>query len=301
MRPFHIEKAVLSGYFKPIMIIEKMQESERKKILDYLLPYEKFSVNLFAQILNGAKSIYIVKGNFGEIHGVFDWYQGSSLHHCLPDVYGKNRHEMESAFVHFFNEMTMKYLFSISGEESGTLMLKSIIVKHFNKSPSTENEYYMMENERYDSAKDLKKMNKQLIVENAGTEEIEKIFILQEGFEKEEVVIEGHNFDRDLSFARFENFVEENAVYVGKIKNIPLCKLTVNAMGKNYALLAGIYTLPKYRKHGLAKAIVNSVTQKLLLADKKSVLFVKKSNIPAIKVYTDTGFKRFCDYRILYY
>jgi predicted GNAT family acetyltransferase len=283
------------------MTITRLEESERNSILNWMLPYEKFSVTLYSQILNGASAVYVVRGNFGEIHGVFSWYAGSSIHHCLPDVYGKNRAEMENAFAVFFKEYTTDYLFSVSGEEAGTLMIKKVLEERLEKIPEVQLEYYLMENQRFDSVKDLSKMNRQLIIENAGEEEIESLFKLQEAFEKEEVLLDSRDFNRDKSLAKFENFIEANAVYVGKIKNVPLCKLTVSCEGLNYALIAGVYTLPGYRGHGLAKALVNSVTETLSLKKKKSVLFVKKANKAAIKVYNDTGFKRFSDYMILYY
>ena len=73
------------------MFIELMQDADKNEILSYMLPYEKFSVTLYSEILHGGKSIYVLRGNFGEIHGIFSWWQGSSIHHCLPEVYGKNR------------------------------------------------------------------------------------------------------------------------------------------------------------------------------------------------------------------
>ena len=90
-------------------------------------------------------------------------------------------------------------------------------------------------------------------------------------------------------------------VFVGKIKNAPLCKLTVSAQGKNYVLLGGVFTVPKYRNCGLAKALLNSVSQKFAAQSKKCTLFVKTENKAAIKVYEKTGFKKFCNFEILYY
>ena len=119
--------------------------------------------------------------------------------------------------------------------------------------------------------------------------------------EKEEVVLEPELFNEDHCLAKFENFVDAGAVFVGKIKNAPLCKLTVSAQGKNYVLLGGVFTVPKYRNCGLAKALLNSVSQKFAAQSKKCTLFVKTENKAAIKVYEKTGFKKFCNFEILYY
>ena len=53
------------------MFIELMQDADKNEILSYMLPYEKFSVTLYSEILHGGKSIYVLRGNFGEIHGTF--------------------------------------------------------------------------------------------------------------------------------------------------------------------------------------------------------------------------------------
>ena len=200
-----------------------------------------------------------------------------------------------------FEENSIKYIFSISGEKSGTLMLKKILENSFEKIPKVQIEYFLMENGRFDSAKDLARMNRQLSVEKCGEQEISRVFPLQVEFEKEEVVLEPELFNEDHCLAKFENFVDAGAVFVGKIKNAPLCKLTVSAQGKNYVLLGGVFTVPKYRNCGLAKALLNSVSQKFAAQSKKCTLFVKTENKAAIKVYEKTGFKKFCNFEILYY
>ena len=86
------------------MVIVKMEEQDFRKTVDFLIPYEKFCVMLFSQVLNKAGWIYILKGNFGEIHGVFSWCGGRTINHCIPDIYGKNCREIEIAFVNFFSE-----------------------------------------------------------------------------------------------------------------------------------------------------------------------------------------------------
>lgn len=283
------------------MLVELMHKNEVKDVLDYLSPYEKFSVVLYSQILHGACQVYIIRGSFREIHGVFSWWQGSSIHHCIPDASGKSFPEVKNALEAFFRERTVKYIFSIAGERSGNLLFREILESSFGKKPDVQIEYDLMENGRFDSVKNLQKMNTQLKVEVCKEKDEKKVFALQKAYEKEEVVIDGADFDEDSCRAKFENFVEANAVYIGKVSNVPLCKLTVSAAGRNYAQIGGVFVIPKYRNHGLATTLLNSVAQRLQSDGKKCVLFVKKTNTPAIKAYTCTGFKKICDFQILYY
>ncbi|MGI5058827.1 GNAT family N-acetyltransferase [Treponema pectinovorum] len=283
------------------MRIEMMKEDEKQKILEYMLPYEKFSLTLYAEILHDAKSIFVLRGHFNEIHGVFSFIQGITIHHCLPNIYGKNLIEIQNAFLLFFNEHTPKFLFSIVGEETGTKFLKEFISKNFFKSVKSQINYFLMEEGRFDSKKSIQKANRQLVVEKCAENDFDKIFEMQVAFEKEEVVIDGFKFDEDACRERFELFLDAGAVYAGKIKNVPLCKLTVNAVGKNYALLAGIYTLEKYRNHGLAKTLVDCVCQKFHTQQKKCILFAKVNNLPALKVYDECGFRKICNFCIIYF
>ncbi len=283
------------------MTIQKMMEEERTMVLNYLLPYEKFCVLLFSQIQQKSPSVYLIKGNFGEIHGVFSWWKGSAIHHCIPDVYGKNRTEIESAFTEFFYDMTVDYIFSIAGEKAGCQLISKVLHDTFFKRPKVVIQNKLMENKRYDSKKDLTGMNQQLEFSVCKEEEFEKILPMQLAYEKEEIEIPGHEIEEESCRAKLENYVEASAVHLGKIKNVPLCKATVTSSGKNWILLGGVYVLPKYRKHGLGKALIEYMEKTAQASGKKITLFVKNDNIPAKKLYESCGFKSFCDYQILYY
>lgn len=278
-----------------------MQSDERQKIIDFLVPYEKFCVTLLGEVLAKSPSIYVVKGNFGEIHGVFSWWQGSAIRHCLPTVYSKTRLELERAFEVFFREHTLKFLFSVVGEFSGTQMLLKLIEEKFSKKPTLSIDYNLMENNRFDSKKNLLGINTQMEFSICDKNEIDRIFPIQAAYEKEEVVLTNEKFDDDSSRAKFENFVEAKAVYLGKINGVCLSKATITTRAKNYVMLGGVYTVPKYRKHGLAKALVNHICTQMDLQGKKITLFVKKENSVALRLYESCGFKTFCDYKIVYY
>jgi ribosomal protein S18 acetylase RimI-like enzyme len=283
------------------MTITLIKEEERDSIIEYLLGYEKFCVSLLSDILHGGKSIYVVRGNFGEIHGVFSWWMGRSILHCLPDVNGRNHIELEQAFSKFFLEHTIKYLFAVIGEQSGTDFIRKVIFKTFNKEPDVQIEYYLQENRRFDSRKNLDGMNHQLSFSVCTMDEADKAFKVHAEYEKEEVLIPGQEFDEPYAREKFELFVESGAVYLGKIKNTILTKASISAMAKNYYMLGGVYTVPKYRNHGIAKAMVNYMTTKFEKENKTLVLYVKKDNAVALKLYQDTGFKTVCDWKILYY
>lgn len=283
------------------MKIVALEKVDREKVIQFLLPYEKFSVTLMSEILHGAESVYVVLNHFGNIKGVFSWWKGSSIHHCLPDAYGKNKVELENAFVEFFKDENMKYLFSLIGEEAGNELIKNVIEKNFSKTPTHKLEYFLLENNRYDSKVSVERMNTQLSISICKEEEIEEIFPLQLEYEKEEVLISGKEINENGCYAKLESYIEAGAIYLGKIKNKCLCKATITEKGKNYVMLGGVYTIPKYRNHGLAKALLYNICQEFNKRNKKIALFVKKENVPAKKLYEALGFKKVCNYEILYY
>ena len=283
------------------MVIVKMEEQDFFKTVDFLIPYEKFCVMLFSQVLNKAGWIYILKGNFGEIHGVFSWCGGRTINHCIPDIYGKNCREIEIAFVNFFSERSLNFLFCIAGEKAGSEFIKDILRKNFGCSPFFSIDNKLMENGRFDSKINHLRENNQLLVSPCKIEEIDSIFPMQFDYENEEVAIPGHKISPEACFANLENYVEAGAVYIGKIGKNCVCKASVTAVGKGYILLGGVFTVQKYRRHGLAKKLINFLWEKMEQENKKITLFVKSDNIPALRLYSSCGFKSFCDYEILYY
>lgn len=283
------------------MKIQKLSDVDFTHIYNFIKPYEKYCVLLYSFVLQKNQAVYVLTGNFGEIHGIFSWFKKSTIHHCLPDIYGKNKQEIETAFIDFFKTENTKYIFCISGEKNGTEFLKTILQNNFQKKTSHIIENKLFENGRFDTKMNSFHSNKQITFSKAKLSEIDEIFLIQKEYEKEEVLISPYKFNPDVCYANLENFIEASCLFVGKIKNKILCKATISAIGENYVLLGGVYTIPQFRKHGLAKSLILFLWKTMEKSNKKITLFVKTTNFAAIKLYESCGLKPFCDYEILYF
>lgn len=283
------------------MTVTKAAVSEYPLITEFLRPYEKYCVALFSQVQKESPSIFVLKNNFGKISGVFSWWMGSSIQHCIPEISEKNRHEIEKAFAQFFSEYSVNYLFSVIGEQTGTRLIQSVLEQNFDKIPLCSVQNQLLENGTFGSKKNILRQNTQVQFSVCTDEEIPAVFPIQLAYEKEEVNVLNLPINEDSVLANFENYVDAGAVFLGKIKNTCLCKATVTARGEKYVLLGGVYTVPKFRRHGLAKAMINYIWDETEKSGEKITLFVKNDNEAAQKLYASCGFKKICNYEIVYY
>jgi predicted GNAT family acetyltransferase len=61
---------------------------------------------------------------------------------------------------------------------------------------------------------------------------------------------------------------------------------------EDVAHIAPVYTLPKFRRRGYATSACSALAQELLNTNERTILFVSKNNIPALKVYRKIGFTK---------
>ncbi len=148
----------------------------------------------------------------------------------------------------------------------------------------------------------------------------DELFPLQEGFEKEEVLFEGHSFDPALARYTLEHTLKTQTVCAliktGAAGGVPaaiktsaganagtkvVAKAGTNATGKNYVQIGGVYTVPSERGHGYAGIVVSHLARLFTLRGKKIVLFVKETNKNAQQTYKKAGFSGTGYFSIYYY
>lgn len=61
-------------------------------------------------------------------------------------------------------------------------------------------------------------------------------------------------------------------------------------------VIAGVETLPQYRKRGLATSIVSTILKEAFRSTDTVMLFVNNDNLEAIRVYEKLGFRKFADF-----
>jgi ribosomal protein S18 acetylase RimI-like enzyme len=128
-----------------------------------------------------------------------------------------------------------------------------------------------------------------------------ELFVLQANYEKEEVMPPGAQFDPALCRKTVEHIIEENMLLTAEYKGRLVGKVNINAQSWNYLQIGGVYVLPEYRGLGIAQAMTAALVRELSPFNKLFTLYVKKANLPALRVYDKLGFVIIEDYRISYF
>jgi predicted GNAT family acetyltransferase len=127
------------------------------------------------------------------------------------------------------------------------------------------------------------------------------LFPLQTGYEKEEVLPPGAKFYPASCRKVLESLIVGNMIMTAELEGKLVGKININGYSNKYFQIGGVYVLPEYRNMGIARAMTFSLIREYAHIKKYFTLFVKKKNIPARRVYDNTGFEKIADYRITYY
>jgi predicted GNAT family acetyltransferase len=132
-------------------------------------------------------------------------------------------------------------------------------------------------------------------------EDIDSLFPLQAGYEIEEVLPKGAQFNPALCRKGLEQLVKGGMILAAEMDGRLVGKININAVSFTRLQIGGVFVDPAYRGQGIAKMMTSEIIKLLLPLGKNFSLFVKKINTAAVKAYTKTGFTKFADYRINYY
>jgi ribosomal protein S18 acetylase RimI-like enzyme len=131
--------------------------------------------------------------------------------------------------------------------------------------------------------------------------ELEEIAKLQEAYEKEEVLPRGAVFNGVHSHINLEHILAKEKVVVALLGSRIVGKINTNAESFSCSQIGGVYVLPELRRRGIALKMSAVFLSTIIAERQKIILFVKKRNIPARRVYRRLGFTGLGDYRIIYY
>ena len=129
----------------------------------------------------------------------------------------------------------------------------------------------------------------------------ESLYLLQRGYEVEEVLLEDSIFNVNLCRQNLRSLLKRETVLVAYHKGIPVAKAGTNARGYGFSQVGGVYTLPEYRGNGISAYLMALLARREWDQGRALALFVKKTNLPARSLYHRGGFKRMGDFRITYY
>jgi len=140
-----------------------------------------------------------------------------------------------------------------------------------------------------------------LTIRMAAMSDTKALFPLQAGYEQEEVLPLGAQFEPAVCLKGLEYLIAQKMLLMAELEGRPVGKVNINAQSYNCLQIGGVYVRPEFRSLGIAQALTTALIQNFARQKQHFTLFVKKTNIPARRVYDKLGFAKIGDYRISYY
>lgn len=140
-----------------------------------------------------------------------------------------------------------------------------------------------------------------LSISTVKAKDIPQVFPLQEGYEKEEVLLEPDHFNKAVSMLLFKQKVKKYPHYMGLYGGEIVSMARINARGWSYSQIGGVYTLRSCRNLGYAGETVAYLMNEIFKKGRAPALFVKTGNMPALALYRRLGFVDKSPFSIAYF
>jgi ribosomal protein S18 acetylase RimI-like enzyme len=131
--------------------------------------------------------------------------------------------------------------------------------------------------------------------------DMDALTVLQAGYEQEEVLPKGADFNPAVSRLNTEKIFSGEQILTAELGGRLVGKINTSAVSFSRFQIGGVYVHPDYRGLGIARRMTAEFVRSLITHGRGINLFVKKSNFAAISVYRRLGFEFLADYRISYY
>jgi ribosomal protein S18 acetylase RimI-like enzyme len=131
--------------------------------------------------------------------------------------------------------------------------------------------------------------------------DMDGLFILEEAYQREEVLAQGADFNPLYCSLSLKSMLAREQILAAELGGRLVGKININALSFSRYQVGGVYVLPEYRGRGIARRMTAAFTGTLLSRGMGVNLFVKKQNSAAQAVYRRVGFRWREDYRICYY
>ena len=179
-------------------------------------------------------------------------------------------------------------------------------------NPHTEINYYLMvitaeeflKKHNLHGAKDTASTGYEtgkLNIKRAAVRNAKNLFPLERDYQLEEVIINPKNYNPRFILENFKNTLAKNIVLFAEKDGVPVSKAGTNAQGFYTDQIGGVFTVKQERGKGFAREVMIRLLSCIFKEKKTASLFVKRKNIPAVKLYENLGFKIMNDFRICYF
>jgi ribosomal protein S18 acetylase RimI-like enzyme len=194
-------------------------------------------------------------------------------------------------------ERFLSRIHSVMGMKPCVLTFEAAVAKQ----PYASVDYHMMVRDLRGWAPSPETAPRTVSVRKAFPEDTDAIFPLQKSYELEEVYLDPRTFDDRRCRSLLRRGLREEAIYVVEMAGVPVAKAATNARGFTTDQIGGVFTRRDLRHRGLARVAMEALMQHIARDKTHACLFVKKPNLPAIRLYMGLGFSIRGEYRISYF
>lgn len=271
-------------------MIRLLAEEDRQIILEYLSRNEIETSFLYANVSEfgienrkdaGRYGDYFGFFNNGSLAGILPFYNIGS---CIPHF---ETEDAVPSFVHLMKERSFRRLIGMDRIIRPVYREINSIkeIAEFN-----EDSYLVNKNFRPYNISGLEFIDPGQMADDKRIID----FIMQvrsNGFHE---TADPGDIKQSLSSANLE---EDKVIAVkdGKMVAYALIQTYTNTLNQ----IGSVYTVEEERGKGYCKAVVSELCRRILVRNKMPALFVRKSNIPAVKAYSALGFEYYDDYLLI--
>jgi len=224
-------------------------------------------------------------------------YLDRNLFHCIPDAEQLDSNALGNCLYNLITAKNLK-IKCISGDAQGTQAIVKAVEGAVGE-PFQTNHYNLMTVENVVSPLEELCNGDEII--RCTENDMDSLLPLQTKYMNEEVTTYGRKItDAEASLALRQILKNQLCLAISTDGEI-VAKANTNAIGINWIQLGGIYTHPLYRRNGYAWQLISALCRRTSRAGKKTALFVKDINVPAMELYKKLGFTNSGLYEICYY
>jgi len=263
-------------------------DNSSKRIIDFLLTNDDYFINILDKFNHNFKKFpdnihYTFLDDKNELGSILIYTKDG---HYYPYVSNKNINNV----VNILNSDFLS-IFSIYSLEN----ISEELLLNVKYPPRLKVHYNVMSMQRKDFKPETIAVD-DFYCRRCNEKDYKSLKNLQFLYHKEEVYTDNSYYPYISEMQAFKHSLKNRinfAVFTKEGKDIPVSKASVNGESQSSYQLGGIFTKKEHRNKGLSQLCMNYLIEEIFKNKNinKIVLYVKRDNIPANKLYIKLGFK----------
>lgn len=289
------------------MYWQKVTDQELPVLLDFLKPLEPFCVNLTSRLAeklpSGRKAVtfmarsgHIIRKNElvpdDILAAVMITSTGLFIPAHAPDT-SFTPGQVKKLLDHVYR--SYRKIYCLVGADDAVRQYEPVLREKID----TRISYHLMKRE-YKVPVPSDTYSPDLGIHRLTLNDVPEVFQLEKAYQYEEVLVHPERFSPAAHMIHFRRQLSNQTILFAEIDGRPVAKAATNAVGLHYSQIGGVFTSPEYRGRGIARSLMIELLQDIRSRGRGSVLFVKKTNEPAVKLYRRLDFSIIGEYTISY-